>query len=259
MKKMILSLILVSLISSCKTQEQIKREQMVEIMSVQVSQGQKVTADATVKLQNLEEKVMMLQGQLEETGHVKDQGLVSLNERLKAQEELIKSLTKTISDQDEKVSALQDRLSTQDKLLSEILSTVKSATTPNKVKAAEKVSAYDQAMNLYAKGKYSEAKPALETLMNDSKIKGLQKARILHNLGMISFSQKNDQDTLTYLSKLFTEYPKSTYNANGLIHMAKVFIKLKQNDQAKLTLEEMLKNFPKHKSAGTAKEMLSKL
>lgn len=257
MNKLIASLILVSLFSSCKTQEQIKREQMVEIMSVQVTQGQKVTADATVKLQNLEEKIMMLQGQLEETGHTKDQNVSSLNERLKAQEELIKSLTQSLSEQTNSVAKMQDRLTAQDKLLSEILSTVKSATSAPA--PSKEVSAYDQAMGLYGKGKYKEAKPALESLLNDSKVKGLQKARVLHNLGMISFSQKNDQDTLTYLSKLFTDYPKSTYNANGLIHMAKVFIKLNQKDQAKVTLEEMLKNFPKHKSAKTAKDMLSKL
>lgn len=230
---------------------------MLDIMSVQVTQGQKLTADATVRLQNMEEKIQQLQGLVEESTHNKSEQSQTLEARLKAQEELIKTLTNNLNDQTSKLNLVETRLSEQDKFIKEILSTLKSQNQP--VENKKKISPYELAMQEYSKGKYKEVKPQLETLLNDKSIKGAQKARVIHNLGMIAFIQNNSQDSMTYFAKLYSEYPASTYNANGLIHLAKTFIKLNQKDQAKQTLEEMIKKFPTHKKASTAKEMLKSL
>ncbi|EQC47268.1 tol-pal system YbgF family protein [Bacteriovorax sp. Seq25_V] len=254
MKKIISLSLLVLIATSCKTQEQIKREQLINSMSVQMSQGQKLTADVTVKLQNLEERMQEFQGVLEETGHSKNETTAKMDERIKALEEIIKTLTTQVNDQNVKMTSIETRLADQDKFIKEILGTLKSASAPKK-----KLNEYDEAMSIYGKGKYSEAKPLLEALLASNKYKSSKRARILHNLGMVSYITKNNQDAMTYFSRLYTEHSSSTYNANGLIHLARTFDRLGQKEQAKQTLQEMIAKFPKHKRVKTAKEMLSKL
>ena len=254
MKKIISLSLLVLLATSCKTQEQIKREQLINSMSVQMSQGQKLTADVTVKLQNMEERMQEFQGVLEESGHSKNETSTKMDERIKALEEIIKTLTAQVNDQNVKMTSIESRLADQDKFIKEILGSLKSASAPKK-----KLNDYDEAMSTYGKGRYSDSKPLLEALLASNKYKSSKRARILHNLGMVSYITKNNQDAMTYFSKLYTEHASSSYNANGLIHLAKTFQRMGQKDQAKQTLEEMISKFPKHKSAKIAKDLLSKL
>lgn len=254
MKKILSLSILVLLATSCKTQEQIKREQLINSMSVQMSQGQKLTADVTVKLQNIEERMQEFQGVLEESGHSKNEMTSKLDERIKSLEEIIKTLTDQSNEQKLKMSSIEARLADQDKFIKEILGTLKSASAPKK-----KLNEYDEAMATYGKGRYSTAKPLLEALLTSNKYKSSKRARILHNLGMVSYITKNNEDAMTYFSKLYTEHSSSSYNANGLIHLARTFERMGQKDQAKQTLQEMIAKFPKHKRVKTAKEMLSKL
>ena len=63
---------------------------------------------------------------------------------------------------------------------------------------------------------------------------------------------------MTYFSKLFTEYPKSIYNPNGLIHLAKTFKAQGDVEQAKETLNLMLENYPTHHRVKIAKNLLAK-
>ncbi|OIQ19910.1 MAG: hypothetical protein BM556_05330 [Bacteriovorax sp. MedPE-SWde] len=256
MKRTLPLIALLLIITSCKTQEQIKREQLVDSISVQMVQNQRLSADSTVKLQEIEEKVNKFQGVLEESAYSKNENAVKLEERIKALEDLTQSLNTQLQDSTNKVTAVEKRLSAQDKFIKEILKNLKAP--KKKRKKAKKLGPYATAMNNYGKGRYKTARPQLQALL-EKKLTSSKKARVLHNLGMVSFILKNDQDALTYFSKLFTEYPKSTYNANGLIHLAKTFKRLGQVEQAKQTLDTMLKQFPKHKRSKTAKKLLKKM
>lgn len=257
MKRTLPIIALLLAMTSCKTQEQIKREQLVDSISVQMVQNQKLSADASVKILELEEKVNQFQGVLEESAHSKNNNAQKLEERIKALEDLTQSLNTQLQDSSTKLTAVEKRLADQDKFIKEILKTLKSPS--KKKKRAKKRGPYDTAMWNYGKGKYKLAFSQMQALLDGKKLKTSQRKRLLHNLGMVSYILKKDQDALTYFSKLYTDYPKSTYNANGLIHLAKTFQRLGQKDQAKETLQMMIKSFPKHKRIKTAKNLLNKM
>ncbi|MFG1486088.1 tetratricopeptide repeat protein [Halobacteriovorax sp. RZ-2] len=237
--------------TSCKTQEQIEREQKINTMSVQMQQNQKLNADSVSKMQELQDSVLQFQGQLEEYTNGKDQKLETVDQKLLKLEEQNTALT-------DEVTKLTAKIEEQDKFIKEVLALLKKKESKRKELAkAKNRSPYNQAMFLYGKGKYSEARPILEKLFKEGKIKGKRRGRIIHNLGMISYIQKRNDDAVTYFSTLYTSMPSSAYNGNGLVYLARTFKRQGQTEQAIVTLEEMLKSFPKSRHVPTAKKLLA--
>lgn len=255
MKHQMKWLMLASLLctTACKTQEEIQREQVVDNISIQMVENQKLTAGANIRLQNIEERLGMLTGQVEDSTHNTKEELTKQVEELKAKITLLEEKDKA---NDEELSKIKAKLEAQDKYLKKVLSTLSSKTTKAKKK---KTSPYSEAMSAYTSGKYQRAQALLSNLEAQNKIKGKRRARILHNLGMSAYINKNNNDATVFFSKLFTEFPKSNYNANGLLYLSKTLQRLKQNEQAKQTLQELIKRFPKSKKVKEAKSLLAKL
>ena len=253
MKKTIIITTLFLTFISCKTAEEIRREKLVDTMSVQMGESQKLNADSIVRLQELEERLNNIQGNIDTTSYEGQEKRKSLSERLQALEELQESLNLKIKEQDEKMTQINEQLKKQDKFIKEVLSSLKGKAKKKK----KKLSAYEQAMADYKAKRYKTARPGLEALLK-GKLSTKAKARVIHNLGMISYKDKRYEDAMTYFSKLFTEYPKSIYNPNGLIHLAKTFKAQGDLDQAKETLNLMLSKFPKHHRVKIAKDLLAK-
>ncbi|OUR98474.1 hypothetical protein A9Q84_03425 [Halobacteriovorax marinus] len=256
-------LMLITLLSlgACKTQEEIQREQMVDNLSIQLVENQKLTADSKVRLQGIEERLGMLTGQFEDTTHdTKTQLLTqlsTLSEKVSLLEEKDKLSSNTLDVTQKRLTSIEQKLKKQDTYLKKLLATLSGKS--KKKSKAKKMSKYDSAMYDYKKGRYKNAKRKLEALEGNKRIKGTKRARVLHNLGMVSYIQKNNNGATAYFGKLFTEYPKSSYNANGLLFLSKTLSRMKQNEQAKQTLEELIKRFPKSKKVKEAKKLLSKL
>ena len=257
MKWSIALISIVFLFSGCKTQEEIAQGQMVENLNLQVSESQKLTAEATVRMQQLEERMNSITGQVEESGHKRQTStqkqLTELKDKLMVIEENNKTLNTDVANI--KISLAEQKVYL-DKVLKSLSSMSKSA--PKK-KSKKKLSEYDKAMSTYKKGRYKSAKAQLQELLDKKKVKGSRRARVLHNLGMSSFFLKQDDQVLIFFSKLFTDYPKSGYNKNGLLFLGKSFRRLKKKDEAKQTLNELITRFPKAKQAGEAKSILKKL
>lgn len=255
----IILFILTTLLMGCKTQEQIAKDQMFDNIAIQLVENQKITADSVVRLNQLEEHFGKITGQVEESGHNNrvhtERVMLSIASRISIIEERQKSLESSAAD-----NKLQ--LIKQSKFISEVLSTLKkmqkSARRPKKVNK-KKRSAYDQAMINYRSKKYTTAKKQLLSLLSNKKVKGNKKARVLHNLGMISYIKKNDKDALIYFSKLITKYGKAPFTKNGMLYLAKSFARLKQKSEAKNTLNELISRYPKSKQSVDAKKMLTKL
>lgn len=236
--------------TSCKTQEQIEREKKINTMSVQMEQSQKLNANAVSKMQELENSIASFQGQMEEYTNGKDQKVEELQTKITKLEEQNTSLT-------DEVTKLTGKIEEQDKYIQEVIALLKKKDKERKARAkAKNRSPYDQAMYLYGKGKYSQARPILEDLYKAGKIKGKRRQRINHNLGMVAYIQKRNDDAITYFSTLYTKEPKSAYNANGLVYLARSFKRKGQDEQAVAILEEMIKAFPKSRHVPTAKKLL---
>lgn len=246
---------------SCKTQEEIQREQMVDNLSIQMVENQKLTAGSKVRLQNIEERLGMLTGKVDETNHSTKEQLSKevqlLRDKVVLLEERDKSNQSTMDITQKRLTGVEDQLVKQDKYLKKVLATLAGGKAIKK--SSKKVSAYNSAMYDYKKGRYKSAKRKLEALESNKKIKGKKRARVLHNLGMIAYTNKDNNSSTAYFGKLFTEFPKSGYNANGLLYLAKTFKRMKQKDQSKQTLEELIRRFPKSKKVKEAKALLAKL
>lgn len=246
------------LFSGCKTQEQIAQGQMVENLNLQVVESQKLNAEATVRMQQLEERMSSINGQVEESGHKRKEltqtKMKEINDKLLVLEENNRSLNTEIASI--KLSLKEQKVYLE-KVLKSLSKISKSKTKSKAVK--KKQSPYDTAMAAYKRGKYKNAKSMLQELLNKKRVKGSKRARVLHNLGMSSFILKEDDQALIYFSKLFTDYSKSNYNKNGLLFLSKSFIRMKKNNEAKDTLKELITRFPKSKQTSEAKKLLKKL
>lgn len=259
MKLKLLSLYLIfALIAGCKTREDIEREKLITNMNSQMQDGQKLNADFTVRLQNLEDRLSTITGQVEEGQH---QTQVTFETRLKDMEEKIKTFEANQEKTKEELDAVKQQMDSQGKYLEDVLSNLKSLTKKGGIKSgsSKKTSAYDEAMEHYQKGRYKSAKTALLNLLEANAVSGAQKARTLHNLGLIAYMDKNNQEAIGHFSQLFTEFPKSGYNKRGLLFLGKCLQRLNKGDEAKSVLQELVTRFPDAKQVGEAKKLISKL
>jgi TolA-binding protein len=241
--------------ASCKTREDIVREKKVETMSTQMQDSQKLNADFTVRLQNLEERLSDVSGKVEEGQHETQQ---TVDSRIKTLEEKINLIEASQQTQTQTITDLTDKVASQEKYIGEVLGTLKSLSGKGKSRG-KKRSAYEDAMYDYKKGRYKSAKTKLSALLSGKSLKSSQKARVIHNMGMISFMNKENDSALSYFSQLFTQYPKSGYNKNGLLFLAKTFKRVGKKEEAKQTLSELVKRWPKASQIKEAKKLLSKL
>lgn len=256
MKRISFVLIFSSLVLfSCKTREQIQREQMVDSLAVQVGDSQKLSADVTVRLQSLEERLAQMNGTIEESTH---KNKMSTEERFKRYEERMSILENQNAALSQNVTQLQSEAASQKKYLEEVLSTLsKLSGTPSKKGSAPKGgSDYDEAMSLYKKGKYKESKSILNDLYSGKKVRGNQMARVVHNLGMIEYMDKKNEEAVSFFVQLLNDYPKSSYNRNGMLVLTKTFLRLKKADEAKATAEELNKRYPGSKESLEAQKLV---
>ena len=230
------------LLFSCKTQEQIRQEKLVQNLNSVVKGQSQLSAETTSRIGALEESIAKIRGLIEnqnyDTQNNFNQRLEELDQRIRLLEES-QELTLT-------------RLKKQDRYLKELLSTLKG-------KPSKGPSTYQRAMINYKKKYYKSAKKYLLQLFENKKIKGKKRAQVIHHLGMVEYHAKNNKKSLFYFSKLYSSYPKSGFNKNGLLHLAKVFLRMNKKSEARSTLNQLIKQFPKSKSAAAGKEMLKKL
>ena len=103
MNKITLPVLFLLLLTSCKTTEEIRREQLVDNLSIQVGQSQKIATDTLSKLQELEERMNKMTGNWEET-HI---------QKAQSQGEQLQDLSSRVTELETKLNILQD---IQDKL-----------------------------------------------------------------------------------------------------------------------------------------------
>lgn len=237
------------LINGCATKEEIKRRELLKKLAIEMQSGQTNNSNTFVKIQTLEERINLLNGDIEELKHSSGQSLIKSSNTL---EQRINLLTTDVEEIKKNMELQKTEVMNQQKYLKKILASLKKISTPP-------IAPYDLAMKNYKAGKYSKAKQGMLELLNDKQFKGKKRARIIHNLGMISFIKKKYPDALTYFSNLYTKYPKVSYNANGLLYLSKTFKKLKKSVEEEHTLNELISKFPKTNSAKKAKQILKKI
>ena len=238
----LLGYILPFLILSCKTQEQIQQEKLVKNLNSVVQGQSQVSAETVSRISALEESIAKIRGQIENQNYNTQN---NFNQKQGELDQRIKLL-------EESQELTLNRLKKQDRYLKELLSTLKG-------KSKKGPTTYQRAMINYKKKYYKSAKKYLLQLFENKSVKGKQRAQVIHHLGMVEYHMKNNKKSLFYFSKLYSLYPKSSFNKNGLLHLAKVFQRMNKKSEALSTLSQLIKQFPGSKEAKAAQAMLKKL
>ena len=244
MNTKLITMIILPLLLSCKTQEQIRQEQLVQNLDSVVKGQSKVSADTVSRIGALEESIAKIRGLIENQSYNTQN---NFNQRQGELEQRIKLL-------EESQELTLNRLKKQDKYLKELLSSLKGKSSKKKGP-----STYQRAMINYQKKYYKSAKKYLLMLFENKSIKGKRRAQVIHHLGMVEYHMKNNQKSLFYFSKLYTLFPKSSLNKNGLLHLGKVFQRANKKAEARSTLNQLVQQFPDSKEAKKAKEIIKEL
>lgn len=270
---LVLSLVIL-MAQGCKTQADIQRERTVETLNQQLVQNQKSSANSNLRLQAIEEQVQKLTGLVEETQQRKqesDKENLSLKDKVNMLEENNRK-------QNEAIRMLAEKVAEQTKYLEDVLKTLNSLSEQKSEPKKEtkqkgndlsvgvedkdfdaNAGGFQAAVGLYKTKNYEDAKSVFLDLVDDKKTKRKEKEGSLQYLGLIEYKKKNYDEAKVYFSRLFSEYPKSTYNATGLLYLARTFSELKQKAEASMTLEELLTRFPNSKEAKEGAKLKAKL
>lgn len=271
MKRLQLVLFLSFLITltSCKTQEDIRREKTVETLNEQVAQTQKSTASASARFNSIEEQLAKLSGQSEELSHNKQQEikeaallrerLSNLEESNKKQTEYIKALNEKIQDQSAYIEQVIKSLSSLTEQKESSSKKKESKSDPKSDNEESKVTSIKSGIAEYKAKDYESAKATFQQLLDNKKTKKKDKESAFFYLAQIEYKQKNYEEAKVYFSKLFSENPDSSYGAPTLLGLAKSFIQLKSKEEASQSLDELIARFPKSKEAQEGAKLKTKL
>ena len=243
------------LLGACQTQETIQREQMLENLSLQLVENQKLVADTTVKIQAIEERMGKLTGQVEETEHNSN---VQHKEGIEGLASRVTLIEQGQSQNQKDLKEIKASLASQKEYLDKVVAMLGKLGDAGG-SAKKKSSPFQEAMTNYRKGKYESAKSQLLELEKNKSYKGSKHANILHNLGMVYYLSKDYNTAASYFSRLFTEHSESSYNKNGLLFLAKSFRARKENDKAAATLDELIKRYPQSKQVAEAQKIKESL
>lgn len=259
--QMLICAFLLIVVSSCKTQEDIRRERTVETLNEEIQQTKKSTATGNSRFMAIEEQLARLTGQVEEANHSRSQGIKDnqqLNERILALEEANKK-------QVEYLKALTEKVNNQSAYIEEVIESLaklsdkpkKKTVNPDSVDSViEEVPAtFDNGMKKYRAKDYAAAKEIFQQVADNKKASKKNREGATHHLGMIEYKNKNYESAKVYFSKLFSENPDSSFAAATLLNLGKTFNQLKSKEEANMTFDELISRFPKSKEAQEAAKL----
>ena len=244
------------LLSGCKTTEQIRQEKRVDDLA-------SLSADYDGRLQSLEASVQQLHGQIEESEHraqtAAGEDLQNLQKTVELLSAQFKALQETQQEQAKILQEIKSQLGSQQKYIGDVAASLTALGPKNHNSSAPWQTNFDLGQKYFKENKYDKALPLLQPLLQEKALKGKQRSALLHSLGVIAYTQKDDDQAIYYLGTLYQEFPKSTYNQNGLWVLGKSFQRQGQRDKAIATWEELQASFPQAKRAAQAQAEIKKL
>ncbi len=253
MKKYVLiPLISTLFLTSCfKTAEEIKRDQQVDI---QLQQSAKIIADLTSQVNELKGSLANTSGQLEEIDYKNQQNKVVESESLSKQIEELRSqitvLKSQLDQQKKDFDNLKSNFNKQNKYIKKVNKTLKTmgsndSGSKNLLQAAHKA---------FEKNQQKKALELYQEVLGENKISAAQRNHVYYNIGLLNFWKKDYNETLIYMSKIYTKYPRSSFASKSLFYIGKAFKAQGKNDEAQATFSELIQKYPKSSQATAAKK-----
>jgi TolA-binding protein len=245
--------LLLALSSACiKTAEQVNREKRFEAMSENMKDSQGLLAEAVAQMKDMQTQLDKLNGRVEELEHKQKQidpaTINKMNENL--------TLLQTQQQNDsQQLTQIQNELKEQRGFIEKVTASLSAMEKPrasSKKKSAK--AELSDALDLVKSGKYTEAKPQLEALIDADGLSAGDNNKIMHGLGRIEYYTKNYDKALVYFSKVYTKFPKSSLAPSSLLYIAKSLKKMKKSAEAKEAFTRVAEDYPGSVEAAEAKK-----
>lgn len=256
MTKLLSALLLLILSTACiKTAEQVNREKRFESMSENLKDSQGLMADMVSQMKEMQSQLDRLNGRVEELEHrqkqIDPQQIGKMNESMS----LIQTQQQTEAQQ---LTAIQSELKEQRAFLEKVTASLasmgseKPRSAPSKKKSV-KAELID-ALELVKAGKYTEAKPELEALVDAEGLTPGDNNKVMHGLGRVEYYSKNYEQALVYFSKIYTKFPKASLAPSSLLYIARSLKKMGKKDEAKEAFTRCAEDYPGSNEAAEAKK-----
>lgn len=241
------------LLTSCfKTAEEIKREQDVD---QRLSQSSKTIADLNETIQNLKQQITSTSGQIEEIDYKSQKTYQETNktfsETMIQLTEQVKNLVNENAEMKQQIASLQSDVNSQKKYIKNVTGSLSKIAGPSKSSSTSKL---QDAHKAFEKNDKKQAKELYNEVLSEGKINNAQKNHVYFNLGLLNYWDKKYNDAITYFSKIYTKWPKSSFSPRALLYIARSFDKQKKGDEAKAMYQELINKYPTSTHAKTAKK-----
>lgn len=243
----------VLLLSGClKTAEQVRRERHMDDMGEQLKDSQNLVADLTVMLKSLQQQIDQLNGKIEEVQHQQG-GMKTMHEDLMHIQQQVTSLTETQKTQSTELTEQRGFIEKVTAKLGQLSSGSSRSSTPSKKNTKDDI---QEARALIKKHKWDEARPILESVLNDGETSAADRNKAMHALGLLEYGRKNYDKALVFFSKIYTKYPKSSLAPDSLLHIGLSLQHLGKKSEAQQAFEEVKNSYPGTSSAKEASRAL---
>jgi tetratricopeptide (TPR) repeat protein len=251
------------LVSSCfKTAEEIRRE---EQMDQQLQQSSEMVAELTLQVKELQMKLASTSGQIEEIDHKNrtktEQTAMTFTQTVAQLAEQVKILSEENKQNKIKMNAIETELKEQKDYIQKVNATLIKIAAPQ-ASSAPQAASKGQVDNLtlahkaFEKDEKDKALKLYLAIINENKITAAQLNHVFHNVGLIYFWKKDYDNALSYFSKIYTKYPKSTWSPRSLLYIARSFKAQGKKEEATVTYQEVIKNYPNTEHAKAAEKEL---
>lgn len=241
------------LLSSCfKTAEEIRIEKQ---RDTQIKQSSQMVAELTLQVSDLQTKLANTTGQIEEVEHNSktktEETTMTFTQTIASLSEQVKILTQENEQNKVKLASLEKDFESQKKYIKSVNRTLGKIAGPTKKSSSNKLKSAHKA---FEKNHQKKAIALYLEVLNEGKINARQRNHVRYNLGLLYYWRKDYGNSLTYFSKIYTKYPKSSWASKCLLYIARSFKGQKKLAEANATYSELIAKYPKSSSAKKAKK-----
>ncbi|NBT57930.1 outer membrane protein assembly factor BamD [bacterium] len=228
-------LVLVAWVSGCKTKGEIRREQEMERLKVEVKEAKDIRADVDTTVEELKMEVARLTSVNEEQAAIHR----NLSEELKNEVLVLQ----------QRIQALEQRAVAQELALKQ----------PSPKEAPTATASYEQGKKLYDEGKFDEALEVLREVekKNPKNSELAKKTQFL--IGEVLFSAKDYASAALEFAEFRKEHPKDSLVPTAIYRQAWAFKNLGKNKEARLFFQDLIERYPSHSMGQRAKNDVKKL
>lgn len=122
--------------------------------------------------------------------------------------------------------------------------------------APEETKAYNDALNLFKAGNYAGADTALNNFIKQYPQSGYLSS-VQYWLGNVQFAREQYRSAISTHQALIKNHPDSTFVPDALLSIASSYVELKDNVNAKKTLNTLISKYPDSTAAQQAKDKLT--